>query len=123
MESQTENALVKWMESINLFEVTIIFGVLWIILKSIFKAIPIMSRAIEGLSELHNLDKIKEDIEDITDAIFDIDDKGKKRSKIERIETAYVSHEQHNKAILQKVNIMENELKINNMKKDANESP
>lgn len=123
MESQTENALIEWMESINLFEVTIIFGILWIVLKSIFKAIPIMSRAIEGLSELHTLDKIKEDIEDITDAIFDVDDRGKKLSKIERIEEAYHSHDEHNKAILRKVNIMENELKINNMKKGSNESP
>lgn len=122
MESQTENALVQWMESINLFEITIIVGVLWIVLKSIFKAIPVMSRAIEGLSELHSLDKIKEDIEDITDAIFDIDDRGKKHSKIERIENAQVSHDEHNKAILSKVNIMENELKINNMKKDENGS-
>ena len=122
MESQTENALIKWLESIDLFEITVAFGVIWIVLRSVFKTIPIIGKAIEGLSNLGSLDTMREDIEDITLAIFDYDEAGRKISKIEKIEDAHKMHSEVNSAILSKIGIVENEVKITQLRKDRNDS-
>lgn len=122
MESQTENALIQWLESVDLFEITVAFGVIWIVLRSIFKTIPVIGKAIEGLSNLSSLDTMREDIEDITLAIFDYDEAGRKVSKIEKIENAHEKHNEVNNAILSKIGIVENEVKITQLRKDRDDT-
>lgn len=113
MEGEVADGLVNWLKTVNLFEVIVALGVSWLILRGLFKSIPVINRVIEGLTQIGSLETMRTNIEKIAEAVYEVDEDGKLgKSKIEKIETDIILSKEADKALVEKTDRLSNEFKL-----------